>query len=213
MAWQPSSACRSVGSRPWSTRRAPPARSTSPTATRRCRPSWPAPTRRSSGCAELAHRAGARKAERLCVRVPSHCPLLEPVARELAAALAELPMAPPSLAYVSGSRARLLADPDLIRADLAANVALPVRWHDTTVLLARARRPAVPPGPAGHRPRRPRRGRVPRRPLPRDRRERPGLRHFPCPASDRGRPVILAGSRPGWPRECPETLQARSSRR
>ena len=44
-------------------------------------------------------------------------------------------VAPPSLPYASGSRARLLADPDLIRADLAANVALPVRWHDTTVLL------------------------------------------------------------------------------
>jgi malonate decarboxylase epsilon subunit len=82
-----------------------------------------------------ARRAGAVRAERLSVAVPSHCPLLEPVARELAAALAGIAFQPPRLAYASSCRARLLADPRLIRDDLATNVAAPVRWHDTTVML------------------------------------------------------------------------------
>lgn len=78
---------------------------------------------------------GARRAERLAVGVPSHCPLLAPVEQALAAALADVRLSPPRIGYASGSIARLLTDPEAIRADLAGNVARPVRWHDTTSLL------------------------------------------------------------------------------
>jgi malonate decarboxylase epsilon subunit len=83
----------------------------------------------------LALRCGARKAERLAVAVPSHCPMLASVAKELAAALADVRFPPPRLAFASSSRARLLITPEQIRDDLAANVARPVLWHDTTLLL------------------------------------------------------------------------------
>jgi malonate decarboxylase epsilon subunit len=82
----------------------------------------------------LALRCGA-KAERLAVAVPSHCPMMAPVAKELAAALADVRFAPPQLAFASSSRARLLTTPEQIRDDLAANAARPVLWHDTTLLL------------------------------------------------------------------------------
>ena len=82
-----------------------------------------------------ARRAGAARIERLAVAVPSHCPLLEPIVHELAAALAPLALRKPILPYASSRRARLLTDPELIREDLAANVAAPVRWHDTTIML------------------------------------------------------------------------------
>ncbi|PKU25730.1 malonate decarboxylase subunit epsilon [Telmatospirillum siberiense] len=83
----------------------------------------------------LARAAGARKAERMAVGVPSHCPLLEKVARVLAKAIAEIPMAIPECVYVDNRRARATRDPELIRADLAGNVMYPVRWHDGSVLL------------------------------------------------------------------------------
>lgn len=83
----------------------------------------------------LAAGEGARRAERLAVGVPSHCTLLAPVEQALAAALADVRLSPPRIGYASGSIARLLTDPVAIRADLAGNVARPVRWHDTTSLL------------------------------------------------------------------------------
>jgi malonate decarboxylase epsilon subunit len=83
----------------------------------------------------LGLRCGARKAERLAVAVPSHCPMMAPIARALAAALADVPFAPPQCAFASSSRARLLTTPEQIRDDLAANAARPVLWHDTTLLL------------------------------------------------------------------------------
>jgi malonate decarboxylase epsilon subunit len=96
-----------------------------------------------------ARAAGARKAERLRVGVPSHCPLLEPVADELTRALAPVPLLPPRVPYVSNRRARALRQPEPIREDLATNVAHPVRWYDaTTVLFERGARLFVelPPG-------------------------------------------------------------------
>jgi malonate decarboxylase epsilon subunit len=83
----------------------------------------------------LALRCGARKAERLAVAVPSHCPMMARVAEALAAALADVRFAPPQRAFASSSRGRLLTTPEQIRDDLATNAARPVLWHDTTLLL------------------------------------------------------------------------------
>lgn len=77
-----------------------------------------------------ARQRGARRAERLEVVVPSHCPLLQPVADRLEELLAGLPLRPPSIPYVSNRGARPLHDAEAIRHDLATGVAHPVRWYD-----------------------------------------------------------------------------------
>jgi malonate decarboxylase epsilon subunit len=77
-----------------------------------------------------ARQQGARRAERLAVSAPSHCPLLQPVADHLAEAMARLTLRPPSVPYVSNRGGRALYDAEAIRQDLATSVAHPVRWYD-----------------------------------------------------------------------------------
>jgi malonate decarboxylase epsilon subunit len=84
---------------------------------------------------ETARRTGARRAERLAVTVPSHCPLLDPVARRLAAAMAAVDMHDPQRPYVSNRRARVVQDAGGVRDDLIHNVANAVRWHDSVTVL------------------------------------------------------------------------------
>jgi malonate decarboxylase epsilon subunit len=83
----------------------------------------------------LARENGARRAERLSVPVPSHTPLMASAAAELERALADVPMDPPTVPYLSNVGGRALRDPEGIRADLARSVKRPVRWHDATTLL------------------------------------------------------------------------------
>jgi malonate decarboxylase epsilon subunit len=78
-----------------------------------------------------ARQQGARRAERLAVSVPSHCPLLQPVADHLEQLMAGLALRPPSIPYLSNRGARPLYDTEAIREDLATGVAHPVRWYDT----------------------------------------------------------------------------------
>lgn len=78
----------------------------------------------------LAH--GAHRAERLAVPVPSHCPLLDEQARTLACACAQVPARRPRITWISSSQARALFDGPRIVADLAANMARPVLWADTS---------------------------------------------------------------------------------
>ena len=90
-----------------------------------------------SAVLEAARKVGARKAERLQVAVPSHCPLLEPVAEALRTALQGMSLRSPQLIYVSNVRARPLrqADAAAVAEDLANNIAHGVRWHDATTVL------------------------------------------------------------------------------
>ena len=85
----------------------------------------------------LAHAfiAGARRAERLAISVPSHCPLLSGVARKLKSAITETNMSTPRICYISNRSARPLLEPEAIREDLATNVEHPVRWHEATNVL------------------------------------------------------------------------------
>jgi malonate decarboxylase epsilon subunit len=83
-----------------------------------------------------ARAQGARKAERLRVSVPSHCPLLQPVAEALQQSLHALSLQRPAIPYVGNVRARVLRGAEAIADDLAMNVALGVRWHDATTVLA-----------------------------------------------------------------------------
>jgi malonate decarboxylase epsilon subunit len=77
-----------------------------------------------------ARQQGAPRAERLAVSVPSHSPLMRPVADRLQKAMATLPLRPPSVPYMSNRGGRPLYDAEAIREDLATSVAHPVRWYD-----------------------------------------------------------------------------------
>ncbi len=77
-----------------------------------------------------ARAAGARRADRLDVAVPSHCALLAPVQDRLESVLAGIEVRTPRIAYVGSVGARILRDARSVRADLAAGVAHEVRWCD-----------------------------------------------------------------------------------
>ena len=76
-----------------------------------------------------ARQRGAHRAEHLRVSVPSHCPLLQPVADRLEQHLARLTLRPPSMPFMSNRGGRALRDAEAIRRDLASSVAHPVRWY------------------------------------------------------------------------------------
>jgi malonate decarboxylase epsilon subunit len=82
-----------------------------------------------------ARRQGAHRAERLAVGVPSHCPLLQPIADRLQLELAKIALRPPSVPYVSNRGGRVLRDADAIGHDLATSIAHPVRWYDALEVL------------------------------------------------------------------------------
>ncbi|AWY41692.1 malonate decarboxylase subunit epsilon [Pseudomonas putida] len=80
---------------------------------------------------ELARSRGAGLAKRLAVSVPSHCPLLETPAKTLAEAFASIKLHTPKIAYLSGSRARPIINPEALRDDLAFNMCRVVDWRGT----------------------------------------------------------------------------------
>ena len=84
---------------------------------------------------EAAQRSGARSTQRLQVSVPSHCPLLEPVAVALRASLAGMTLGQPKLIYVNNVNARASRTAGAVAEDLANNIAHGVRWHDATTVL------------------------------------------------------------------------------
>lgn len=77
--------------------------------------------------------AGAQKVHRLAVSVPSHCALLAAPAARLAEAFQSVVLTRPRCAYLSGSTARVLWQPEQIADDLAFNMARTVRWHEAMV--------------------------------------------------------------------------------
>jgi malonate decarboxylase epsilon subunit len=78
---------------------------------------------------------GASKAVRLHVSVPSHCPLLQPVADLLAKRMSSVTLRAPQLTYVGNVNGRAMYTKEAIASDLANNIAHGVRWHDSTVVL------------------------------------------------------------------------------
>ena len=84
---------------------------------------------------EAGSAAGARRADRLDVAVPSHCPLLAPVQARLAEVLATVEVRAPNIVYVGSIGPRVIRDADTLRHDLAAGVAHEVRWHDASTML------------------------------------------------------------------------------
>ena len=82
-----------------------------------------------------ARQRGAHRAEHLRVSVPSHCPLLQPVADRLEQHMARLTLRPPSIPFMSNRGGRALRDAEAIRRDLASSVAHPVRWYGALEVL------------------------------------------------------------------------------
>lgn len=79
---------------------------------------------------ERALAAGARKATRLAVSVPSHCELLAHASDELLAYSRVLPFEKPRGIYIGNRGGRPLYTADAIREDLATNMRYTVRWFD-----------------------------------------------------------------------------------
>ncbi|WP_176081480.1 malonate decarboxylase subunit epsilon [Paraburkholderia tropica] len=79
--------------------------------------------------------AGARKAQRLAVSVPSHCELLTDAADALVAWSREIPFRAPEGVYIDIRGGRPLYSGDAIRADLATNMRHTVRWFDALTVM------------------------------------------------------------------------------
>ncbi len=84
--------------------------------------------------AALAREQGAQGIKPIAISVPSHCELLAAPARELEKALSAVPVHPPRLRCYSASLGRELRDAGRMAHDLAHNMALPVNWHELSVL-------------------------------------------------------------------------------
>jgi malonate decarboxylase epsilon subunit len=84
---------------------------------------------------QAALRSGARKAERLDVSTPSHCPLLQPVVEALEKNLQAMHLRPPERVYLSNVTGRATRSVEIISKDLASNIAHGVRWYDMTTVL------------------------------------------------------------------------------
>jgi malonate decarboxylase epsilon subunit len=84
---------------------------------------------------QTALKSGARKAERLDVSTPSHCPLLQPVADALETSLQAMHLRPPKMVYLRNMTGRAARNAEAISEDLASNIAHGVRWYDMTTVL------------------------------------------------------------------------------
>ncbi|BDH47391.1 malonyl CoA-acyl carrier protein transacylase [Salmonella enterica subsp. enterica serovar Choleraesuis] len=82
---------------------------------------------------ERAKALGASRVKRLAVSVPSHCPLLDKPASELAKEFQSITLRRPAIAWLSGSSARVIWQPERIAECLANNMARTVRWQEAMV--------------------------------------------------------------------------------
>lgn len=79
--------------------------------------------------AELCKEKGARRVLPLDVSVPSHCPLMEGITEQFRERLEQLEIRPATVPIVQNATAQPTTDPALIRQNLVAQLAHPVRWH------------------------------------------------------------------------------------
>jgi [acyl-carrier-protein] S-malonyltransferase len=84
---------------------------------------------------EKAKELGAR-AIPLNVSAPFHCPLMQPAADEMAAALADANILAPAVPVVANVTARPVTDPEAIRRLLVEQVTGRVRWRESVQWLA-----------------------------------------------------------------------------
>ena len=84
---------------------------------------------------EEARRQGAKKAVRVHVSVPSHCPLLQPVADLLRKRMSSVNLTTPRMTYIGNVNGRAMRTKEMVARDLVTNIAHGVRWHDATTVL------------------------------------------------------------------------------
>ena len=75
--------------------------------------------------------AGAKRALALDVSGPFHSPLMEPAAEEFSAVLSAIPVRMPTTPVVQNVHARVAVDEQEIRANLVAQLSVPVRWTES----------------------------------------------------------------------------------
>ncbi|MFO8060442.1 MAG: ACP S-malonyltransferase [Bacillota bacterium] len=88
-----------------------------------------------SRACEALSKMGARRAVTLEVSAPFHCPLMEPAAERLAAALAEVTLRRAEFPVVANVWAREVVEPDEIRKALLQQMSSPVRWEESIRLM------------------------------------------------------------------------------
>jgi [acyl-carrier-protein] S-malonyltransferase len=86
----------------------------------------------------IAKEKGAKRAVLLPVSAPFHSPLMEPAAREMEQALAEVDLDEPAVPLYANVTAAPVEDPDEIRALLVEQVTGMVRWRESVAAMAEA---------------------------------------------------------------------------
>ncbi len=85
---------------------------------------------------EIAKTKGVRRAVPLAVSAPFHCPLMQPAAAVMAAALAEVEIKRPKVPLVANVLAAPIEDPQEIRRRLVEQVTGTVRWRESVAYMA-----------------------------------------------------------------------------
>lgn len=85
---------------------------------------------------EIAKGKGAKRALLLPVSAPFHCALMEPAARAMQDALADVTINAPAVPVIANVRAAAVTDPDQIRALLVEQVTGAVRWRESVLAMA-----------------------------------------------------------------------------
>ncbi len=86
--------------------------------------------------AQLAKERGAKRALMLPVSAPFHSPLMEPAARVMAQALAEVDIERPRVPLIANVLAHDVSDPGTIRSLLVEQVTHSVRWRESVAWMA-----------------------------------------------------------------------------
>ena len=81
---------------------------------------------------------GAKRSIMLPVSAPFHCPLMEPAAREMEAALAEVTLREPYVPLIANVTAAAVSDPDEIKRLLVQQVTGLVRWRESVLAMKEA---------------------------------------------------------------------------
>jgi [acyl-carrier-protein] S-malonyltransferase len=87
---------------------------------------------------EIAKEKGAKRAVLLPVSAPFHSPLMEPAAREMEQALAEVAIDEPAVRLYANVTAAPVEDPAEIRRLLVEQVTGMVRWRESVAAMAEA---------------------------------------------------------------------------
>src|SRR6201999_3819705 len=85
--------------------------------------------------AEIAKAKGVKRAIALSVSAPFHCPLMQPAAEAMRAALAAVTIHPPAVPVLSNVTAQQSAEPQTIRRLLVEQVTGRVRWRESMLAL------------------------------------------------------------------------------